>query len=291
VRIYLRIVWIILISFVYERPAFGQNGSDVHPYQVPHTDVRKLHSEIVSLDYVLYISLPRNYATSSETYPVVFTLDADYAFALAHNIVEHFVDRGNLPEMIIVSIAYEGASQEMPTYRRQRTRDYTPTFTLEGGYGPDFQKYSGGGKNFLEFIAEELIPFIAAQYRVRPNDRTFVGHSYGGLFGAYVLLTQPETFQRYILVSSSFWYDDRVIFRLEKSYGDTHGSLPAKVFFAVGGLENQPMLDDMQELIKILQSRSYKELTIASHVFEDETHNSVFPAALTRGLRAVFSGE
>ncbi len=179
----------------------------------------------------------------------------------------------------------------MATYRRQRTRDYTPTFTLEGGYGPDFQKYSGGGKSFLEFIADELMPFVAAQYRVKPNDRTFVGHSYGGLFGTFVLLTQPEMFQRYILVSSSFWYDERVVFKLEQAYGDTHDALPAKVFFAVGGLENQPMIDAMQELIRVLQSRSYKGLAIAGHVFEDETHNSVFPAALTRGLRVVFSDE
>lgn len=290
-RIYLRSFWLILISFVGGSSAFAQNGFDVRPYQVPHTEVRRLHSKIVALDYVLYISLPRNYTTTSEAYPVVFTLDADYAFALAHNIVEHLVDRGNLPTMIIVSIAYEGASQEMTTYRRQRTRDYTPTFTLEGGYGPEFQKYSGGGKNFLGFIAEELIPFIAAQYRVKPNDRTLVGHSYGGLFGSYVLLMQPEVFQRYILVSSSFWYDQKIVFKLEQAYGDTHDALPAKVFFAVGDRENPQMRADMQELIRLLQSRSYKGLTITSQVFEEETHNSVFPAALTRGLRVVFGEE
>lgn len=116
-----------------------------------------------------------------------------------------------------------------------------------------------------------------------------MGHSYGGLFGSSVWLTQPEIFQRFILVSSSLWYDDRVIFKLEQAYGDTHDSLPAKVSFAVGGRENRPMIDAMQELIRVLQSRSYKGLTITSQVFEDETHNSVFPAALTRGLRVVFS--
>lgn len=287
----LLIIWTILISLLGGSAVLSQNGSSVRPYQMPHTEVRALYSKIVALDYVLYLSLPRNYAASNEAYPVVFTLDADYAFALAHNIVEHLVDRGNLPAMIIVSIAYEGASQDMATYRRQRTRDYTPTFTLEGGYGPDFQKHSGGGKNFLAFIAEELIPFVAAHYRVKPDDRTFVGHSYGGLFGSYVLLTQSELFQRYILVSASFWYDNRVIFKLEQAYQEAHDALPAKVFFAVGNLENRIMANDMQALINVLRSRSYKGLTITGHVFEDETHNSVFPAALTRGLRVVFSGD
>lgn len=71
-RIYLRIIWILLISLVGGSSAFGQNGPDVRPYQLPLTEVCKRHSKIVSLDYVLYISLPRNYATSSEVYPAAF---------------------------------------------------------------------------------------------------------------------------------------------------------------------------------------------------------------------------
>src|SRR5690606_39393109 len=38
----------------------------------------------------------------------------------------------------------------------------------------------GGGRNFLNFIEKELIPFIDKNYRTEPN-RILVGHSLGGL--------------------------------------------------------------------------------------------------------------
>lgn len=260
-------------------------------YCLPHTEVRSLHSAVTEIDYTLYVSLPRHYADTDKAYPVIFVLDADYAFALAHNIIEHLVDRRNLPEMMVVGIAYAGASQVLPVYRHNRTRDYTPTPTLDGGYGPEFQKFSGGGEQFRRFIVTELIPFIAAQYRVKPDDLTLVGHSYGGLFATYLLLTNPEAFQRYIIVSPSYWYDHRVIFTFEAQAATVRQRLPARVFLAVGSQENPIMAQDLEQFAAVLTSRQYQGLQMSSRIFPDENHNSVFPAALTRGLRVVFEGE
>lgn len=261
---------------------------------LPNTVMQELASKQTGVNYILYISLPRKYDSTTTAYPLIVTLDADYAFALAHNITGHFADRGNLPPTIIVSIAYPGASQVPEDYRRYRTRDYTPTHTLKGGYGPAFQKFSGGGNTFRAFIAEELLPFLEKSYRIQPDDQMLVGHSYGGLFTTYVLLTKPELFQKYLIVSPSLWYDDKVIFRFERELAGKGKDLKAHVFFGVGSYENQPwngraMVDDIKELVALLRTRSYKSLTIDSTVFPDETHNSVFPSAFTRGVR-VLSG-
>jgi len=268
------------------RPAAAQSA-----YALPHTEVRRLHSARLDREVVLYVSLPRHYAETAARYPVLFTLDADYAFALAHNIVEHFVDRGDLPPLIVVGLAYEGASQDIPTYRRHRTRDYTPTHTLEGGYGPEFQAVSGGGEAHLAALAEEVLPYVDREFRTRPEDRTLVGHSYGGLFSTYALLTRPELFRRYIIVSPSLWYDRRVAFRIERAFARSHRRLDARVFLSVGGLENggYRMVSDLLAFERVLRSRHYAGLRIVRHVFPGETHNSVFPAALSRGLRAVFA--
>lgn len=269
-------------------------AQSITPFTLPNTQIHRLTSQHTGVEYVLYVSLPRDYTKSSQTYPVVYTLDADYSFALTHNIVEHFVDRGNLPPMIVVSIAYEGANQDPRAYRLNRTRDYTPSYTSEGGYGPAFQKVSGGGPSFLQFIQTELIPHIEATFRTKPNDQTMVGHSFGGLFGTFALLTSPNTFQRYIIVSPSLWYDDQMIFDVEAERAASGEAIAATVFFGVGSYENQPhngraMVDDLHRMAQRLQSHSYPDLTITTQVFDQETHNSVFPAALTRGLRAVFS--
>ena len=150
----MKILFCILASLLSLSTSVCQTGPT--SYVLPRTEVVRLPSRIVGIDYLLYVSLPRDYNTTDKKYPLLVTLDADYAFALAHNIVDHFVDRNNLPPMIIVSIAYDSAGTEREVYRRHRTRDYTPTHTLEGGYGPEFQRHSGGAPGFLSFIEKPL---------------------------------------------------------------------------------------------------------------------------------------
>jgi predicted alpha/beta superfamily hydrolase len=262
--------------------------AETGPYVLPRTEVRQLHSQAVGQDYLLYVSLPRHYADSTTHYPVVITLDAEYAFALTRNVVEHFVDRDRLPELLLVSIAYPGASDDLDVYRRTRTRDYTPTYVPDGGYGPAIQQFSGGGPAFRRFLVRELLPFLDSTYRTDPGDRTFVGHSYGGLFGAYVLATRPATFRRYILVSPSLWYDDRFLFGMEHDSAQTRGTPAADVFLGVGGRENPRMANDLLAFADVLRRERWPGLSVSTHIFADDNHDSVFPAALTRGLRVVF---
>ncbi len=283
-------------------PLAAENPDPAPAYTLPRTRVLTLkRADDTGVDHVLYLSLPRDYQQTTHSYPVVYLLDPDYSFALAHNIVEHFVDRGDLPPMILVGVGYPGKSQDKVAYRRHRTRDYTPSHTFEGGYGPAFQTLSGGGPAFRDFFAKQLIPWIGKNYRTSDN-RALVGHSYGGLFATYVLLTTPDLFDRYLAVSPSYWYDQRLIFRLEQQAAEKLDDLAARVFLSVGELESvssaplrgdpphrrQPMVEDLERLARRLRARNYPRLELATQVFPDENHNSVFPAALTRGLRWLF---
>ena len=88
---------------------------------------------------------------------------------------------------------------------------------------------------------------------------------------------------------------NKVTFDYEARYAATHNDLPATVFLSVGALEAilEPefaaMVANVQELTEVLMSRQYPGLKLISHIFEDETHYSVIPATMSRGLRAVFS--
>ena len=266
------------------------------PYAVPSTEVIALRSKHTGAAYQLFVALPSDYRTSKQTYPVVYMLDADYSFALVRNVVQHFVEREDLPPMILVAIAYPGAAADRAVYRMNRTRDYTPAYAPDGGYGAEYQKVSGGGPKFRAFIATELMPLIERRYRADANDRTIIGHSYGGLFGTYVLFTQPDLFNRYILISPSLWYSNRIALTMEESAARSGIKPDARVFFAVGSLENQPaanrpMVDDLTELVTKMKSRSNPRLTVRHRIYDGETHNSVFPGAVTRGLLTVFEGE
>ena len=196
----IRLVLALTTALAFAHPAAGK------PYTVPNTEVIALRSKQTGAAYQLFVALPSDYGTSKKTYPIVYMLDADYAFALVRNIVQHFVEREDMPPVIVVAIAYPGAAADRTTYRLNRTRDYTPAYAPDGGYGAEYQKVSGGGPKFRAFIASELIPLIENRYRADAQDRTIIGHSYGGLFATYVLLTQPARFK---LVAAPPWFRGR----------------------------------------------------------------------------------
>jgi predicted alpha/beta superfamily hydrolase len=120
--------------------------------------------------------------------------------------------------------------------------------TQTGGYGPEYQKVSGGGPKFRDFLERELIPWVDREYRTVPGDRTLVGHSYGGLFSSWVLVTKPELFQRYVVVSPSLWYDDHLVSGLEERYAASHRRLSARVYLCVGSREgdHRDMVGDLE---------------------------------------------
>jgi predicted alpha/beta superfamily hydrolase len=256
---------------------------------VERTEVRTLVSKENGIAYKLYIALPHGYGEEGKTFPVVYTLDADYSFLIARNIADHLSERNHLRELIIVSIAYDGPLQ----YRLNRTRDYTPKFFPTGGYGPEMQKASGGGPKFRAFIERELVPLIDANYKTVRGDRCLVGHSYGGLFAAWNLLERPALFQRYVIVSPSLWYADRWIFGLLAGRAKTGKQLAARVYMTVGAFEgngDHDMVVDLRQFAARLRAAKFNGLELSSAVLDGETHNSLFPRALSNGLRYVFEG-
>jgi uncharacterized protein len=252
------------------------------PVTLPRTTVRDLRAKANGIDYRLSISLPPGYAASKERYPVIYLLDADYSFAIAHNVVEHLAERQHLPWAIVVGVGYAGP----PQYRLHRTRDYTPTHTLKVTPGTEhqapFQKHSGGGPKFRDFLRDELIPLIDRTYRTT-SERVLAGHSYGGLFGTWMLLTAPEVFTGYIVVSPSLWYDERMLFGVVGK-----GALRGRAYLAAGAMENAVMGTDVREMAGRLRTRG--GVAVRHEVLEGETHNSIFPGAFSRGIRWVLKG-
>ena len=163
---------------------------------IPGTEVRTLHSSVTDKDYTLYVALPASYSSSSDAYPVVYLLDGDMWFGLTTGIanvlgIPTLLGLEGLPELIIVGIGYA-------------THDVLEWFGVREG---DLSPAVGAGE-FLSFIQQELTPYIDSNYRTDPTDRTMLGHSLGGLFSLYALFHAPETFNRYIAVSPSIYWDD-----------------------------------------------------------------------------------
>ena len=282
-----------LVNGVHAAPASAPAS-----YVLENTQVRDIRAQALKRDYQLYVALPDSYRQGNKRYPVLFVTDANYAFPIVRNIAQRLNKHAGREEVIVVGLSY--ANGDGGVYSRRR--DYTPTRPRKHDYRSDMpgrQPAFGEAKAYGQFISGEVFPFISSNYRVNMQRKVFIGHSYGSLLGLQFLLTEPRTFEHYILGSPSLWYDAGIMFEREQAYAASHKDLPASVFFGIGGLEKlaagkkrsrseeeADMLADLREFDGKLTSRKYPGLKTRLRVFEDEDHASVFPFVLTHGLRA-----
>ncbi len=271
--------------------------SNTHPpVTLPGTEVRLLQSPNVDQEYKLFIALPSDYDESEESYPVLYVTDANWFF----NVFLPLVGLVRMPPMILVGIGYP--TDKWTDIFRLRARDFLPTrnkeeeriveeiyqASLDSGALMD----SGGGGLFLSFIRDELFPFINDQYRTKPDDRALFCYSYGGTFGVYTLFNKPDTFNRYIIGAPDLGWDNELCFQYEQQYAAKRSDLPVKLFFAVGTLDEDIIIDrNVSTLFRfhaILKRRNYEGLDMSFKVFEGETHPSAIVPTASWGLRAVF---
>jgi predicted alpha/beta superfamily hydrolase len=280
-------------------------AQEVPPPALADTEARVMTSSVTGRTYQVTVALPRGYGESGKTYPVLYTVDANGQFGSVVEAARAMRFEDLIPELIIVGIGY-------PVGRpwnalSPRAVDLTPTRDqpweeYERVTYPQFPapEGSGGAPGFLRFLTEELIPAIEAEYRTEQDDRALYGHSFGGLFGTYALLHGNGTFRKFIIGSPSYWWDHRVTFDMEEAHAATHDALPARVFFSVGILEEPEgdeelapyrMVSNLHDFEAVLAQRGYRGFEWTSVYFPEETHTSVIPATISRGLRYIYGDD
>lgn len=227
--------------------------------------------------------------------------DADGLFGLALDTVRLMQIPGLVPPMTLVGVGYPGATSILDTVER-RTRDFTPTTstTFPG---------SGGAAAFADFLQHELGPWLSREHSALAGERIYFGHSLGGLFGAWLLLTRSTSFDRYIISSPSLWWDQQYIFEAEAA-ASVSASVTVQAVFGIGSLETDEgrrlearglppgdpfkpppgyldMVDDMRRFVGQLRRRP--ELDLHSIELEDEFHATAPGVVLSRALRRFFA--
>ena len=173
--------------------------------------------------YDITVQLPEDYSISSKPYPTMYVLDAKQDDNFIGLKCKKISAEYNTQNVIVIGIRYNQSDD--------RAIDYTPT---ETSYG------KGGGLLFMNFIKRELIPAVQAAYNVdtlRAN-RIIIGHSFGGLLGAYAFTKHNEVFGNYLLLSPSLFYDESVILKYEQQGRESIKSKKQLVFIGAGSTEN-----------------------------------------------------
>ena len=264
----------MLMIFVTQ--VYAQEAAIHSPVFLPGTEIRSISSSHTGRQYDIYVQPVAD--TTGKRYPAVYLLDAQWDFPMVTGIHGGLHADQFVPKAFLIGITYSGN----PNYGALRAMDMTPT-PQEGMDG------SGEAAQFLSFIKEELIPFIESEYHVDSTNRTLMGSSFGGLFTTYALLHEPALFQRYVAPSSSFWWDDGVIFQYEEALAKQQSDLPVKFYMTAGEFEGEGMIGPMDKLEKALASRDYPNLQMEAVVVKGARHSSVKPESFMRGLRYVFA--
>ena len=192
----------------------------------------------------IWIYLPKGYAASTKIYPVLYMNDGQNLFneqaaAFGEWGVDECMDtlQNKLnKECIIIGIDHGGD---------KRMTEYNPY---------DNEKYGKGeGKQYVDFLANTLKPYIDSKYRTKkaPENTFIAGSSMGGLISLYAVMQYPAVFGGAGVFSPSLFltpliYSDADIFSTQ--------SMP-KFYLYAGGKESATMVSDMKRMGDILEKK------------------------------------
>lgn len=274
---------LILYIVVFSTVAYA---AEANGFLLPRSKVEILQDPFTKRSYEIHIQLPINYAPDKK-YPVVYMTDSPYTFPIAVGAARYPANFKKMEDVMYVGISWQ--TDVSPGFSRQR--DYTPTLVTKGYKDP-----TGEADKHLRFIRESVIRYIEEKYSVDPANRTYLGNSYGGLFGAYILLTHPETFANYILGSPSLWWDNQYIFTLEAKTQTLTKGIAANVFISVGMDEyansestKNDLRGDAIRFHERLKVRQLPNVKLELRTIDSANHETAFPTTAIQGLWWLFN--
>lgn len=201
-----------------------------------NTEEINIYDEELDVEFLVHVVLPPNY-DKEKTYPVLFLTDGVYRFGNTPEL-RKLMENEKAKETILVTLGYnynidgtdEGVRMEYLVTKRDK---------------------------LLDFVTDNLFPYLGENYNIDYSNSTLYGHSDGGVFAEYALFNsdkyENQPFGNYIIGSPAFWalYEDPDNLNLngyESDYGyferNRNTSLNKSVFLCGGSLED-PDYEDM----------------------------------------------
>lgn len=291
--------------------------SPPQPVQVEGAKTYDFRSAVTGRDYRLFVYIPDG-PPPPDGFPVVYVLDGNSSFYSALTSARSQAMFGEIRSAIVVGIGYP-MSDPMEILKT-RNKDLTTPITADvlGRMPPNpglTPENTGGLDAFLQMIDIEVKPFVASLQTINRADQTLIGHSLGGLAVVRALMTQPTAYRTFVSASPSLFWNERAVLsglpELVKQIRS--GAAQPRVLLMVGALEGSPsgyrtgpvrmtqrqvddliqttrMVDNLVQLDTELEAvRGQGQYRAKAVIFSDESHLSVIPAALSRGLNFALS--
>ena len=276
----LYIVLLITIAWTSSLPVQGQDSINIGTRH-------SLFSNILNEERMYWIYEPEKQPGEEEKdYQVLYLLDGDVFFHSVVGFTRFFASSrvSSLPPCVIVAVL-----------NTDRTRDFTPTSSAarrDGSIQPGDTPKGGGMKTFYRFLTEELRPEI--EKKVSANGRNFlIGHSYAGLFTLQLLLDYPESFDTFMAIDPSLWWDQGIYLKQAKREAHKKDFTGKQLYVAFATQQrpnvklNQFSLADSLK-VNIIPNMENQHLHVIYKKFPEEMHGTVALPGIFDGIKSLF---
>ena len=278
-----RILVFFLLSVSAAAGLSGEDQGKKQPVSLPKTETLTIKPKDSDLQYQLHVALPDEAGTPGRTFPVIYLLDSDVHFGFVRSLVGSLHLSGDLEAVILVGIGYGEGS--LATWSRNRDRD----FLVAAQPGPT-PGDSGNAARFLALLRSEIIPRIESGFPARKGDRTLLGMSAGAIFAAHVLVTSPDLFRRYVIVSPYLIAGQEKVIGEEIVAAKGRKDIEARVYTALGNPEQEVAGPNWNALFGNLVLRQYPRLALRKDVISGMSHFEIPFSAYLQGIKYVFGG-
>jgi predicted alpha/beta superfamily hydrolase len=236
-------------------------------------DYFRIDSREIGRPFHIYVRLPQGYARApARAYPIVYLLDGDSLFPLLAATHLFLTIDDNLPEAIVVGIAYGTFGEG-----NRRATDFTPP-------APGVDPASAGAPAFQRFLENELLPRIERSYRADPARRILFGQSAGGRFVIWSAFTDPDLFWARIASNPSFGPARDLFYRAPAA--GTRSDL--RLFVSSGSRDSPPLRAQALEWFRAWETRSVAPWLLRMFTLEGGTHAADSPRVYRAAMRWLF---
>lgn len=248
--------------------------------RIPGVEVYTIHSKLLGEDRKIRIQVPSGNDPYT-AYPTLYLLDAEAQMNHVAGQVQYLSESYKIiPNMIVVGID-----------NTDRMRDLTPSHP---DVGPDGKmdtsarspfRNTGGGEKFLQFIKQELMPFVESRYKTVPY-KILSGHSLGALMAVYCLLHHPDYFNAYLAISPSFQWDNMIV--LKQAAKTSFEKEKNRLLFFSDANEDAAFHQNQLAFDSLLHEKNSPWLRYKRTFYPEETHISEPVKAFYDGLRFIY---
>jgi len=241
----------------------------------PHDDF-KIESKLLQETRVINVWTPPNYKTSNESLPVLYMADGGIVqedFPHIANTISKLVENKSIPPIILVGIE---------NIDRRKDLSGSSEVAADEEYCP----LTDGAKNFRAFITDELFADINKKYRTT-DEKGLIGESLSGLFVMETFFLNPGSFDFYIAMDPSLWWNNHFLEQNAIKYLENFPTKKTKLWFAGSGAEDISV--HTNNLNKTLESEVPENLIWKYSDEPNEKHNTIFRATKEKAITWIFN--